>query len=225
MSSIICATLLLTSLAAGETASVDSTQDNSWGQYPAYSSPPLVAAVTETRKEAPPATSVGGTSEPRAHFLAALIDAGVPDGAGVSIAVRPLRWLRVQAGATHNLISTGIRGGVSLIPFYYWISPSLTAEVGHYFSGDATWAVHLFAASANSALLKNVSYDYGNAQVGLELGSPRSVSFFLRGGITYLQTSVTNLDQAIHDSTIHANNLSVSGTFPSAKLGLIIYFL
>jgi hypothetical protein len=224
VTSTILATVLMAGLAAGEPGpTAEASSSGTWEQYPAYSMPPLVAAAAETQKRVEP-VKADVPSDPQAPFLGALLDAGVPDGAGVSIAVRPWRWLRIQAGATHNLVSTGIRGGVALVPFYWYVTPSLTVEAGHFFPGDATWVVHLVSTSVNSSLLNHVGYDYGNAQLGLELGSPRSVAFFVRGGISYLQTKVNNVSQAIQDHSIQAGPVSVSGVFPSAKLGLIIYF-
>jgi len=50
--------------------------------------------------------------------------AGVPDGAAVSGVYRPFKWLRAELGGSYNMISKGVRGGVSLIPF--GMGPSAT---------------------------------------------------------------------------------------------------
>ena len=126
----------------------------------------------------------------------------------------------------HNTISPGLRGGISLVPFYYWITPSLTVEAGHYFEGDATWiARRLTSDRSLDPIFRQVGYDFGNAHLGLELGSPRSVSFFLSAGISYVQMGSGVQQAIINDPTIQASDVRLSGVIPSAKLGLLVYFL
>ncbi|HEX4801883.1 MAG TPA: hypothetical protein VFV14_00110 [Myxococcaceae bacterium] len=209
--------LLVASLAAADQgASAPSGGAIGWEPYPAYSSPPLVVSTSQ---------SAAGGAEPSMRWLGASVDAGVPDGMAASVALRPWHWLRIQAGGMHNTISPGMRGGISLVPFYFWITPSLTAEAGHYFEGDATWiARRLTSDRSLDPLFRQVGYDFGNAHLGLELGSPQGVSFFLRAGISYVQMG-KGVQQAITDPTIQAGDVKLSGVIPSAKLGLLIYFL
>ena len=125
----------------------------------------------------------------------------------------------------HNSISPGIRGGISLVPFYYWITPSLNLEAGHYFPGDATWIARRLTPNRNlDSLFQRVGYDFGNAQVGLELGSPRGAIFFLRAGISYLATTGRGVQQALTDRSLQAGDVKLTGVIPSAKLGLIYFF-
>jgi hypothetical protein len=230
VTSVFCATLLLTSLAVGEMSPIDA-----WGKYPAYSRPPLVpaavlnanipAAETKANEEPPPARPAAPPSRSRAPLLAAMVDAGVPEGAAASVAYRPWQWLRVEAGGMHNLIGPGLRAGISLIPFYFWITPSLNLEVGHFFSGDATWMAHRFTSSRNiDPLFQRVGYDFGSAHLGLEIGSPSGVSFFLQVGASYVQMSSNGVQQVISDPTIQASDIKLTGVIPSAKLGMTIYF-
>jgi len=159
------------------------------------------------------------------RWLGASVDAGVPDGMAASVALRPWQWLRIQAGGMHNTLSPGLRGGISLVPFYFWITPSLTVEAGHYFEGDATWIARRLTSNRSlDPLFRQVGYDFGNAHLGLELGSPRGVSFFLRAGISYVQMG-KGVQQALTDPTVQAGDVKLSGVIPSAKLGLLIYFL
>jgi len=216
------AQLLVASLAVAEQgASVPSGAASGWEPYPAYSSPPLV--VSSTPQDVPTIQSAAVDRERAMRWLGASVDAGVPDGMAASVALRPWHWLRIQAGGMHNTISPGLRGGISLVPFYFWITPSLTVEAGHYFEGDATWiARRLTSDRSLDPLFRQVGYDFGNAHLGLELGSPQGVSFFLRAGISYVQMG-QGVQQAITDPTIPGDT-KLSGVIPSAKLGLLIYF-
>jgi hypothetical protein len=69
-----------------------------------------------------------------------------------------------------------------------------------------------------------LGYDFGSAHLGFEIGSPKSVSFFLRGGLTYVQSTISGLKEEI-GGNVEASDLKVRGVIPSAKLGLMVYFL
>jgi hypothetical protein len=161
-----------------------------------------------------------------------MADAGLPDGANASLVFRPLRWLRVHGGGGTNLISAGLRGGVTLVPFGW--GPSATLEAGHYFDGNANGLAQRFAGSSfSSAMLDRVGYDYANAHLGLDFGY-RRVTFYLHGGMSYVRAQVHNLDSVISSqaSNAGANGMTevsikqdptVRAWFPSAKLGLLVY--
>jgi hypothetical protein len=156
------------------------------------------------------------------HF-GVFLDAGVPDGAAVSLAYRPYKFLRLHAGITDNLMGLGGRAGASL-SFYFPITPSLNFDVGKYFTGD----VSRFAHSSNPT--PPVTYSYANLQLGLEVGSPKYFMSFIRGGLRYLNGGVKDLDWAFQSSGKAGNNVTagpatISGIIPSAKLGFAIFFL
>lgn len=198
-----------------------------WAPYPAYSMPPLIAGPGSPDGEVPTVQSAAA-AKPKAsrHWLGVAVDSGIPDGMAAAMAVRPWFWLRFEAGGMHNTISPGLRGGVSLIPFYFWITPSLTVEAGHYFESDATWIARRLTSNRNlDPLFRKVGYNFGNVHLGLELGSPHSLSFFLRAGVSYVQMTAHGVQQAINDPTIQAGDVGLSGVIPSAKLGLLLYFL
>ena len=163
-----------------------------------------------------------------------MVDAGLPDGMNGSLIFRPTNWLRTHAGGSYNMISSGVRAGVALIPF--GSGPSLTLEAGHYFDGDANGLAKKFAGASfkDSALLERIGYDYANAHLGIEFGSQR-VTFYIHGGTSFVRASVHNIDAAIQDKA-NSNGLGGSDTTvsvkqdpvikawtPSAKLGLIVY--
>jgi len=161
-----------------------------------------------------------------------MADVGLPDGAGASLVLRPKKWLRVTGGGTYNMISSGVRAGVSLVPLGW--GPSLSVEGGHYFDGDANSLMRRFAGASyqSNAVLERVGYDYANAHLGLDFGY-RRVTFFLHGGFSYIRATVHNVDAAIQSSmqsdSSSSTQLSVKqdpiirAITPSAKLGLIVY--
>jgi hypothetical protein len=167
---------------------------------------------------------------PSLPLLGIMTDAGLPDGLAASLVYRPLRWLRVSGGGTYNLISSGVRGGVSLLPFGW--GPSLSVEGGHYFDGDANKTIQRFAGAGYkpNAALERVGYDYANAHLGLDLGY-RRVTFYIHGGMSYIRTAIHNLDQVAQSEAGSSSSTTISikqdptvrAFVPSAKLGLIVY--
>lgn len=162
--------------------------------------------------------------------LGVTVDAGVPDGAAASIVYRPISQFRFHAGATHNMITTGVRAGVSIVPLKSWFSPSINFDAGSYQEGDANPLVQMISGDSefHNDQLEKVGYRYANAHLGLELGRQRA-TFYLHAGGSYIAGKVRNLDAAT-DGT-GATTVSFT-TDPdvrlltvSAKLGLIIYFL
>lgn len=160
--------------------------------------------------------------------LGLMVDAGVPDGAMGSLVVRPWQWIRGYAGAGSNSVSTGWRGGLSLVPF--GAGPSLSVEYGHYNDGDANGLVrHLVSGSfTGSPLLDRIGYDFVNAHVGLDFGG-KHVLFFIHGGVSKVWAQIHNLNQALTSSgstTVQVSQdpkVTVVGS--SLKIGLIIFFI
>lgn len=162
--------------------------------------------------------------------LGLMVGGGVPDGATGSAVYRPFSWLRTEAGLSYNMISRGVRAGVSLLPF--GAGPSATLEAGHYFSGNANGIARSIAGAGfhDSAILQSVGYDYANAHLGLDFGT-RRVVFFLHGGMSYIRADVHNVNAQLASAMSGSSNTTV--TFaqdprvrvltPSAKLGFIFY--
>jgi hypothetical protein len=164
------------------------------------------------------------------------LDVGVPDGAAVSGVYRPFRWLRAEVGGSYNMISKGVRGGLTLVPF--GMGPSATLEAGHYFDGDANGLARKFAGAGfdDNAVLQRIGYDYANAHLGLDFGM-RRVVFFIHGGMSYIRANVHNINSELPGGTASAGGMGSSGgttvSFnqdptvriftPSVKLGFIFY--
>lgn len=182
------------------------------------------------------ALALGGAGEalaqdvPNPLKFGVMLDVGAPDGIGASGVVKPLSWLRLHAGATTNTISFGLRGGVSLLPLSTFVAPSLNAEAGHYFGGDYNKVLERFGGTVDngSTLIRDVSYDYASATLGLNIGPADGWTVFLNVGISYWAFSVDDTEEFLQESTndpdLTSTPLKVRFTSPSLKLGFIYYF-
>jgi hypothetical protein len=152
-----------------------------------------------------------------------MLDAGLPDGMTGSFVYRPWYWLRLHLGAGYNFVGPGVRGGLSMVPFRTWISPSASIEGGHYFQGDAnrpvSWLVG--APGIDNALLKSLGYSYVNLHAGLELGS-RRFTFYVHAGWSYVDLSLHPSD-ANGMSFAQAPRAHVSTL--SGRVGFVLYVL
>lgn len=156
------------------------------------------------------------------------LDVGFPDGAGLSVVVRPIKMLRVHGGVTTAVFATGLRLGVSFVPFYFPITPTLTVEGGTYFPGN--FSGPLSAVVKNVKFLdgaKQVSYQYVNGHLGLEVGSPKRFVVFLRGGLSYTEFRVNRFQDtlrvAANDPDLEAQDPALRVAGPSGKLGILFY--
>src|SRR5579872_3746419 len=172
---------------------------------------------------AAPAAEVATAPEPAKSdalpLIGMMVDAGLPDGMNGSLIVRPTSWLRTEIGGGYNMISSGVRGGLALIPF--GSGPSLTLEAGHYFDGNANGLAKKFAGPGfkDNALLERIGYDYANAHLGIEFGSQR-VTFYIHGGMSYIRASVHNVDAVIQQQA--SNDGLGSDTTVSVKQDPVI---
>ena len=172
-------------------------------------------------------------------FLGLMTDVGFPDGVQASVVLRPAKWLRGSVGGGYNLISKGVRVGLTLLPFGR--GPSGTIEAGHYFDGDANKAASMISGSDTqtsvfSPVLQHVGYDYANAHLGLDFGYKRA-TFYIHGGMSYVHATVPKSAlNPLLDNQPSINGTNASGTQitvlsdatvtyigPSAKIGLIVY--
>lgn len=174
-----------------------------------------------------------GSAQNPPVLLGLMVDAGVPDGANLALALRPARWLRVHAGGGHNTVSSGLRAGLAVLPF--GAGPSASFEVGHYRDGDANGLVRGFvgANGALTPLFERLGYTYVNSQLGLELGRG-SLQFFVHAGLSFLRARIHNAQAAVDARSASASSSSTSvritqdpivrAWIPSVKLGMVVYF-
>lgn len=170
--------------------------------------------------------AVQAASGDRVPIIGLMVDLGLPEIAGASLVVRPWRWLRAHAGASCDLISFGVRGGLAWVPFRGVFRPTLTIEGGHVFEGDANRVSRLFGL--DSPALERVGYSHASAHLGFEIGNDDGFVFFLHGGASLLLSRIRNLQQVLQDETgdpsITFEDPLLQAWVPSAKLGFLYYF-
>lgn len=158
-----------------------------------------------------------------------MADVGAPDGANASLVYRPLGAVRLHAGMGHNMISTGGRVGVTLIPLKSWFTPTLSFDVGRYGEGDANKVVQQVSGDPmfSSSFLNKVGYSYANVHFGLELGR-KTMTFYLNVGASRVDATLAGaqaMGSTDEDVTITVGESHMVMWSVSARTGLIFYFL
>jgi hypothetical protein len=219
--------LLVAALCAGGIALPQSASASPQGSIVILDSP--------SSEEAPSPTQVGSSSvQAAAPVRGSLpqwgvqLDAGLMDFLGLNAVYRPLPFLRFHGGPLFNGAGLGVRGGLSLVPFHFVITPALTLEAGHYFPGDVSgWLPDTGIDPRFNRVLEQLSYTFYSGQLGLEVGVPDRFAIYLRGGLTWLNTELKGSGQAFQelagDETLQIQDFRVRGTVPSFKLGLLFY--
>lgn len=155
---------------------------------------------------------------PRFKTLGAQLDVAVPNGAGLSLVVRPaIRWAHLNFGGTYNGMAPGLFTGLTLDPFDWPVTLTLTGEVGGSFRGRV-----IGLSDAPEA-----SYVYANIWPGIEFGSRDSWRFFIRGGVSYLAGTVYDTKRFVGsmDSSITFTDPTFDGSVaPTAKVGFFVLF-
>jgi hypothetical protein len=141
-----------------------------------------------------------------------MLDAGAPDGACLSLVVRPWSMLRAHAGGGYNMVGPGVRGGLTLIPFDTFLRPTLSIEAGRYFAGDLSTVDELVPIGDVRQL--RIAYDWASAHAGLELDWGGG-AFFIEGGVTRVWA---RLDMPDLVEGVRARVFA-----PTAKLGFIVW--
>jgi hypothetical protein len=180
--------------------------------------------------EAPAPTSEASDTSSDKLGLGVMLDVGAPDGVGFSAVVRPVRWLRLNAGLTTNTLSIGVRGGISLVPLSTFVSPSINLDVGHYFNTNYNDLVDRLGGIPlkTTVPINDVGFNYAGASVGLEVGKPERFVFSLRVGLAHGSMTIEDAEKLLKDVTkdpdITAKPLSLRFTTPAVKLGFLLYF-
>ncbi|MBU8895248.1 hypothetical protein DRW03_06745 [Corallococcus sp. H22C18031201] len=160
-----------------------------------------------------------------------MLDAGMPGGAGFSVAFRPSPHLQLHLGAAHNGLRGAARAGLTLLPLRGNVSPSLTLEAGHAQPADAQALSRRLEDRTQppSSSMEGVGYTYASALVGFELHASRRLTFFVRGGVSCVQLQargLAGLDEPFRHAVSPAEE-KPWGLFelrPSAKLGFALFF-
>ena len=173
--------------------------------------------------------------EPSPTYFGLGFDGGAPGGGGLTLLIRPLWWLRLNGGLAYNVAGFGYRAGITLAPGHWAVTPTLNLDAGQYLSGDFNKFVTITepnatAANAYRALLAKRTYRFATAQLGLEFGSQRRFAFYIRGGLTYFDTSLDHLEinaavQALNPGNTWSfpSDVKFSAIVPCASLGFNIF--
>jgi hypothetical protein len=185
--------------------------------------PALAALAAALLSLAAPASAADA---PLPHLGVAL-DAGVPGGAGLLLQART-GPLRLSAGPMWSGIGYGAKGGLALAPFAWAVAPVLELDGGWCPRADLSRLAGNGLPGDLEPVLSHASYWYAGALAGLDLGSPRRFSFFLRAGLAHLQVraprSSTSDSSGGSGSTLELGNATVRATIPCAKLGFQLWF-
>lgn len=193
---------------------------------PGEPAPPAPNAVAlGVRDDGASADADAERQQPRQ--FGAMFDLGVPDGTTLSFVYRPIDLARVHAGLSYNGVSAGLRLGAEYLPLGW--GPSLGFALGHYFEGDASGVAGMFGTISDDTrkLLENVGYDYFALRAGMEFGGDR-FTFFARGGVSWLRTTLHELDTIIEpdpgsNTTVEVKEDPVLNAFtPTLQLGFIV---
>jgi len=185
-------------------------------------------AVAAPNAAAPQVATSSPPVEARRARLGIGVDAGLPDGAVVTMVLQPASWLRLAAGGGTNSMSLGVRGGVTAVPL--GAGPSLTIEGGTYRFGETNAGARGLlklpgVLDAQSTLL---GYNYLNTHVGLDFGR-RSATFFFHAGLSFVHGRLRGVaamlaERGDGDTTVEVtNDPTFSAVMPSLKTGLILY--
>ena len=199
---------------------------------------PFSIKVTDAAAQAKSLATVSPRTEEDEYTLTRLglqLDAGAPGGAGVLLLFRPAWWVRLNAGLAYDVIGFGFRGGLTLAPGHFAVTPTLNLDAGHYFSGNANKFVTPSdpdpkVLAAEKSLLSNATYTFASAQIGLEFGSQRRFAFYLRGGLAYVSATEAGADltlianaKAGGNSTYTLGDAKFTAVLPTAGLGFLLF--
>jgi len=187
------------------------------------------ATVTET----PRTTS----SRSPGSFFGIGLDAGLPDGAYLSLSIRPVSQVRLQLAAGTNTAGAGFRGGLTVIPYWFWfVAPSLSFEAGWCRVGDVNSVITTFFQVPGwmKEYAQQAGYSYYNGHLGLEIGK-RWLTWFVHVGVSYVSGVVrmprpvplTGVNNVVTDTTpdvVLGREASIQAITLSGKTGLVVHF-
>lgn len=161
-------------------------------------------------------TKISEAEEP-VKYVGAQFDLGVPDGFGLGLVVKPkVSWLRINVSGTYNLIAPGVRGGITIDPIDYVISPILSFEAGGTGRGTIPYLNRHY----------DISYNYINFHTGVEFGNKNKWKIFLHLGPSLVNIKTYNFANSIDNSQkllITDPLISLIGN-PTFKFGAVYFF-
>jgi hypothetical protein len=172
-----------------------------------------------------PALLVRGEKEDASYpALGLVLGAGVPEGIGVSVMLRPWKALRLHGGVASNLMTIGLHGGLSLVPFDFPLAPVLMFEAGRFAEGDLSRLAERLELPNDLRDYGKLGYDFTTATVGLELGVPRRFVVFARVGASWVRGHLTprevDLGNDSTRATLKPGVVELRALMPAARIGL-----
>jgi len=185
-----------------------------------------LAILAGTSAAAAPIPGEPGSGEALLPRLGMAIDAGLPGGAGVVLQARLLDALRIDAGPMWSGVGFGLKGGLVLAPVRAALSPSLELEGGYGFRADLSFLARSRDVPAElRPVLAHASYWYASALLGLDIGSARGTSFFVRAGVSRLEVRAPGTAKTSSGGgTLEIGDSTLRATIPCAKLGVQFWF-
>ncbi len=186
----------------------------------------LAAAPASTLEVPPPAGAPLSQPHRKVGFA---FEAGVPDGLGGSVVLRPVPALRFQLGGASNGFAAGVRGGVVFVPLQTFFRPTLSVHAGHFTEGDARGLVGRIGELPDpiGLLVSRVQYDYASAHLGLELGRANATSFFIRAGMSKVRARLPAVQavarELIPGAELGRQTTTLNLTAPSVQLGFTFF--
>lgn len=187
------------------------------------------AAPTATDRPLPaPAPPRGAGLRRPLPLLGVSLGGGFPDLVNANLLVRPVPWLRLYAGPCWSYVSWGVQGGVVLAPWSFVVTPTLSLQAGKLFGTSLRRFVRSDSQSAQDIkpLLGDVDFQYLAGDLGLEIGSPRGLAFYLRLGLSFveLRANGTTTHTSSDGTRVTLRDPSLGAWMPSANLGLQYWF-
>ncbi|HYD41919.1 MAG TPA: hypothetical protein VEB43_13910 [Anaeromyxobacter sp.] len=158
--------------------------------------------------------------------LGLVVDAGLPGGAGLLAQARLAERLRLQAGPFWSGVGFGVKGGAVIAPFRGAVAPVVELEAGYGFRADLSFLAGRGDVPEELApVLARARYAYAAAYLGVDVGSPRGLSFFVRAGLARLVATAPGAARTDAGAgTLLLGDATLDATVPSAKLGLQLWF-
>ncbi|NMO23170.1 hypothetical protein HPC49_53820 [Pyxidicoccus fallax] len=193
----------------------------------------LTAQVAPAADLAPAGEVRRRTQDPeRLAPFGLMLDAGVTEGAGLSVSFQPTKLVRLHLGGTHNGMRPGARAGLTLLPLRGWLTPALSLELGHARPADARCVERRLADRTllPSPSFERVGYTYASALLGFEMRAPQQrLTFFVRGGFSFIELygpGIEGLDDPFRGALApeETRPWRVRSVRPTAKLGILLSF-
>ncbi len=158
---------------------------------------------------------------------------GLPDSAAVSLLMRTLRLVRFRGESLAQEFGLGVRAGVSTQP-RWGFAPSLALETGPCpgSGADAKLRALMMVPDDDKAALDGLGYSFASASIGIEIGDPDRIVFYLRAGLSRLSFDSKLAADAVRHAIDQGDKVLArmrelpGGAFlmPSVKGGFMMHF-